>query len=114
MTLPQRPPWTLWWVDAACVMLRNEVLSSVAVSVLTCVLWYTRITQWQRVEQLLGSVPLDVLAAAALRVGANARALMYYEGHVRAAEGGALNPAALESVQYSDEHVSFLQVLFFS
>lgn len=68
------------------------------------------LSQWQRIEQLLGAVPLDVLAAAALRVGANARALMYYERHVRAAEGGGLNPAALVSVQYGDEHVSFLQV----
>lgn len=55
-------------------------------------------------------MPQDVLAAAALRVGANARALMYYESHVRAAEGGGLNPAALVSVKYGDGHVSFLQV----
>ncbi len=68
--------------------------------------------QWERLAQLLSAIPQDVLANAALGVGANARALMYYESYVREKQGGALNPAALTSVHYSDQHVSFLQEVY--
>ena len=48
---------------------------------------------------------------AASQCGAHARALQYYEMHVRAGHnGGGLNPAALTSAQYSDADVSFLLV----
>ena len=51
----------------------------------------------------------DLLAQAAADCGAHARALMHYEAHVRAAHGGGFNPAALRSVVYKDDEVSFLQ-----
>ena len=52
----------------------------------------------------------DLLAQAAADCGANARALMHFETHVRAAHGGGWNPAALKSTVYRDDEVSFLQV----
>ncbi len=48
-------------------------------------------------------------AQAASQCGAHARALQYFETHVRAARNGGINPAALHSAQYSDAEVSFLQ-----
>lgn len=49
---------------------------------------------------------------AASQCGAHARALQYFETHVRAAHGGGgLNPAALHtSTQFTDAQVTFLQV----
>ncbi|GAB4817356.1 hypothetical protein N2152v2_004402 [Parachlorella kessleri] len=64
---------------------------------------------WDRVRQLLNTIPKDLLAQAASQCGAHARALQYYETHVRASHnGGGLNPGALTSAQYSDADVSFL------
>ena len=49
-------------------------------------------------------------AQAAYECGANARALQYFETHVRAVRGGgALNPSAATSATYLDDEVSFLQ-----
>ena len=64
----------------------------------------------KRVALLLDSIPVELLARAAFQCGAHARALLYFETHVRAKDNGALNPAALRSASYSDEEVSFFQV----
>jgi hypothetical protein len=53
--------------------------------------------------------PQDLLAQAAADCGAHARALLYFEAHVRAAHGGGYNPAAHKSTVYSDDDVSYLQ-----
>lgn len=62
-----------------------------------------------RVQQLLASIPQDLLAQAAAQCGAHARALLHYEAHLRS-KGVALNPVALKNVYASDKEVSFLQV----
>lgn len=64
----------------------------------------------KRVALLLESIPVELQARAAFQCGAHARALLYFETHVRAKESGALNPAALRSASYCDEDVSFFQV----
>ena len=53
---------------------------------------------------------MELLAAAASQCGAHARALLYFESHVRAKEQGTLNPVALSSTTYADDDVSFFQV----
>ena len=62
------------------------------------------------VVELINSIPLDLLAQAAVQCGAHARALQYYEVYVREKQGGGLNPAARRSATYTDEEVTFLQV----
>ena len=64
----------------------------------------------KRVALLLESIPVELQARAAFQCGAHARALLYFETHVRTKENGALNPAALRSASYNDEDVSFFQV----
>jgi hypothetical protein len=64
----------------------------------------------KKVAMLLESIPVELLARAAFQCGAHARALLYFETHVRAKEKGALNPVALSSATYSDDDVSFFQV----
>ena len=53
---------------------------------------------------------LHCLCFPALQCGAHARSLQYFETHVRAVHGGALNPAAYRSATYDDAEVSYLQV----
>ena len=50
-----------------------------------------------------------VWVTAASDCGAHARALQYFEAHVRARYGGTLNPVALRNASYGDDDVSFLQ-----
>ena len=64
----------------------------------------------ERVAGLLDSIDMELLAAAASQCGAHARALLYFESHVRAKEQGTLNPVALSSTTYADDDVSFFQV----
>ena len=64
----------------------------------------------RRVSGLLDSVDMELLARAAFQCGAHARALLYFESHVRAKEKGTLNPVALTSTTYEDDDVSFFQV----
>lgn len=52
----------------------------------------------------------DLLAQAAADCGAHARALLYFETHVRNMNGGGYNPAAHRNAVYKDEEVTFLQV----
>ena len=64
----------------------------------------------RHISDLVDGIPLDLLAHAAFRCGAHARALQYYESYVRTKRGGALNPAAKKSATYDDAEVTFLQV----
>ena len=63
---------------------------------------------WSRLQQMLESIPKIKLSAAATKCGAHARALLYYEAHLREARGGAANIAAANSVDFEDEDVSML------
>ena len=51
----------------------------------------------------------DRLAEAAYQCGAHARALQFYELHLREAKGNALNSMALPQPAFADGEVSFLQ-----
>lgn len=64
----------------------------------------------KRVSGLLDSIDMELLARAAFQCGAHARALLYFESHVRGKEKGTLNPVALTSTTYEDDDVSFFQV----
>ena len=63
-----------------------------------------------RCAELLAALPAELLARAAFRAGAHARALRGFEAHARAKSGGGLNPAAARSAVYDHADVSFLQV----
>ncbi|MCO5595170.1 hypothetical protein L7F22_049209 [Adiantum nelumboides] len=63
--------------------------------------------QHTHVSQLLEAIPKTALAAASFRCHAYARALLYFEAHIRN-KLGALNPAAERSGIFEDEDVSFL------
>jgi hypothetical protein len=52
---------------------------------------------------------MELLARAASQCGAHARALLYFESHVRAKAQGTLNPTALSSTTFEDDDVSFFQ-----
>eukprot|EP00879_Flechtneria_rotunda_P008531 GHRR01008938.1.p1 GENE.GHRR01008938.1~~GHRR01008938.1.p1 ORF type:complete len:1480 (+),score=620.50 GHRR01008938.1:516-4442(+) len=62
------------------------------------------------VQQLVSAIPIQTMAQAALRCGSYARALQYFETHVRDVHGGGLNPAAFNGgcSSYSYDEVSFL------
>jgi hypothetical protein len=64
----------------------------------------------EHIQQLLQMIPLELLARAAASCGAHARALQYFETHIRALRGGGRNPAAQSSASYTDDDVAFLQV----
>ncbi|KAL6744647.1 hypothetical protein V8C86DRAFT_3152686, partial [Haematococcus lacustris] len=66
-----------------------------------------------KVAAFLDGIPKQQLAQAALRCGAHARALQYYETWVRSVQGGGLNPAACNSnIQYTSSQVSFLLAVY--
>eukprot|EP00878_Enallax_costatus_P022474 GHUV01023843.1.p1 GENE.GHUV01023843.1~~GHUV01023843.1.p1 ORF type:complete len:1333 (+),score=447.74 GHUV01023843.1:514-3999(+) len=62
------------------------------------------------VATLVNAVPIQTMAEAALRCGSYARALQFFEVHVRAKHGGGLNPAAYNGgcSSYNYDDVSFL------
>lgn len=64
-----------------------------------------------RCAELLAELPAELLARAAFRAGAHARALRGFEVHVRAKAGGGggLNPAASRGAAFDHADVSFLQ-----
>ena len=66
--------------------------------------------QTQQITDLLSSISVDLLSQAAYRCNAHARALQYYESHVRKKRKGAYNPAALKNAEYADDEITFLQV----
>ena len=64
--------------------------------------------------RLLDSIDMELLARAASQCGAHARALLYFESHVRAKAQGTLNPTALSSTTFEDDDVSFFQARLIS
>lgn len=65
--------------------------------------------EWSRVQSMLSMIPKDTMAKAAASCGAHARALLYYEAHVRVIHGGGANLTAhLMSPSFSDSEVTFL------
>eukprot|EP00850_Spirogloea_muscicola_P009313 SM000052S17705 [mRNA] locus=s52:211237:225088:+ [translate_table: standard] len=67
--------------------------------------------QCQHVEELLAAIPKEALARASYRCKAYARALLYFEFHVRE-RCGTLNPAAEKSGSFWAEDVSFLLEMY--
>lgn len=67
-----------------------------------------------RVGRLLDGIDMELLARAASQCGAHARALLYFESHVRAKARGTLNPTALASTTFEDDDVSFFQACLIS
>ena len=63
-----------------------------------------------QVAALVAAIPKDLLARAAHACGAHARALQYYELHVRDVKGNRLNSMADRPPAFTDQEVSFLQV----
>lgn len=63
--------------------------------------------QYNHVSELLDAIPKTALAGASYRCLAYARALLYFESHVRT-KSGALNPAAERSGFFEDDDISFL------
>ncbi|KAL5856184.1 hypothetical protein ACOSQ3_006018 [Xanthoceras sorbifolium] len=67
--------------------------------------------QCKYVSELLTVIPKVTLARASFRCQAYARALMYFESHVRG-KSGSFNPAAERSGIFEDEDVSFLMEIY--
>jgi serine/threonine-protein kinase ATR len=63
--------------------------------------------------ELISAIPKQALAKAAVKCQAHARALMYFESHLRYIPGGgALNKAANTQVVFEDHDVSFLGEIY--
>ncbi|TXG64947.1 hypothetical protein EZV62_011941 [Acer yangbiense] len=67
--------------------------------------------QCKYVSELLTVIPKVTLARASFSCQAYARALMYFESHVRG-KSGSFNPAAEKSGIFEDEDVSFLMEIY--
>ncbi|PKA50257.1 Serine/threonine-protein kinase ATR [Apostasia shenzhenica] len=81
----------------------NELASSVDLQLVQC----------SNVSELLSAIPKVTLSKASLRCHAHARALMYFESHVRE-KCGSFNPAAESSGMFSDDDISFLMEIYSS
>lgn len=71
------------------------------------------LVQCNNVSELLSAIPKVTLAKASFRCHAHARALMYFESHVRQTSGSS-NPAAESSGIFADEDISFLMEIYSS
>uniref|UniRef100_A0A0D9WU94 Serine/threonine-protein kinase ATR n=1 Tax=Leersia perrieri TaxID=77586 RepID=A0A0D9WU94_9ORYZ len=69
------------------------------------------LVQCSNVAELLSAIPKVTLAKASFRCQAHARALMYFESHVRE-KSGSSNPAAYCSGTFSDDDISFLMEIY--
>ncbi|TVU07548.1 hypothetical protein EJB05_40909, partial [Eragrostis curvula] len=69
------------------------------------------LVQCSNVAELLAAIPKVTLARASLRCQAHARALMYFESHVRE-KSGSSNPAAECSGSFLDDDISFLMEIY--
>ncbi|XP_056170174.1 serine/threonine-protein kinase ATR isoform X2 [Syzygium oleosum] len=69
------------------------------------------IIQCKNVSELLAAIPKVTLARASFRCQAYARALMYFESHVRDGTG-SFNPAAETSSTFEDGDVSYLMEIY--
>lgn len=68
-------------------------------------------TQCKNVSQLLAAISKVTLARASFRCQAYARALMYFESHVRE-KSGSFNPAARSSSLFEDAEISYLMEIY--
>lgn len=69
------------------------------------------LVQCKYVSELLDAIPRVTLARASSRCQAYARALMYFESHVRG-KSGSFNPSAERSGIFEDEDVSYLMEIY--
>ncbi|KAJ0966927.1 hypothetical protein J5N97_023844 [Dioscorea zingiberensis] len=69
------------------------------------------LVQCSNVSGLLSAIPKVTLAKASFRCQAHARALMYFESHVRE-KSGSFNPAAENSGIFADEDISFFMEIY--
>ncbi|KAG1359467.1 serine/threonine-protein kinase ATR [Cocos nucifera] len=69
------------------------------------------LVQCSNVTELLSAIPKVTLAKASIRCQAHARALMYFESHVRE-KSGSFNPAAESSGIFADDDISFLMEIY--
>lgn len=69
------------------------------------------LVQCKNVSELLAAIPKVTLAKSSFRCQAYARALMYFESHVRD-KSGSFNPAAETSGVFDDGDVSFLMEIY--
>ncbi|XP_039135080.1 serine/threonine-protein kinase ATR isoform X2 [Dioscorea cayenensis subsp. rotundata] len=69
------------------------------------------LVQCSNVSGLLSAIPKVTLAKSSFRCQAHARALMYFESHVRE-KSGSFNPAAENSGIFADEDISFLLEIY--
>nr|XP_019711022.1 serine/threonine-protein kinase ATR isoform X1 [Elaeis guineensis] len=69
------------------------------------------LVQCSNVTELLCAIPKVTLAKASIRCQAHARALMYFESHVRE-KSGSFNPAAESSGIFADDDISFLMEIY--
>jgi serine/threonine-protein kinase ATR len=67
---------------------------------------------WKILEDMIEDIPRIRLAMAASKCGAHARALLYYETHLRLSGGKGANIAAASSTKFSDDEVTFLLGLY--
>eukprot|EP00889_Picochlorum_renovo_P006812 jgi/Picre1/33842/NNA_001321.t1 len=67
---------------------------------------------WKILYELIESIPRVQLAHAASKCGAHARALLYFETHLRLISGGGANIAAASSAKFSDEYVGLLLEIY--
>ena len=67
---------------------------------------------WKLLEDMIEDIPRIKLAKAASKCGAHARALLYYETHLRLSGGKGANIAAASSTKFSDDEVTFLLGLY--
>lgn len=67
---------------------------------------------WNILHELIESIPRVQLAHAASKCGAHARALLYFETHLRLISGGGANIAAASSAKFSDEYVGLLLEIY--
>uniref|UniRef100_A0ACD5ZFU0 Uncharacterized protein n=1 Tax=Avena sativa TaxID=4498 RepID=A0ACD5ZFU0_AVESA len=69
------------------------------------------LVQCSNVAELLTAIPKVTLAKTSFRCQAHARALAYFESHVRE-KSGSCNPAAECSGTFSDDDISFLMEIY--
>ncbi|KAM0929216.1 hypothetical protein ACQ4PT_001782 [Festuca glaucescens] len=69
------------------------------------------LVQCSNVAELLAAIPKVTLAKTSFRCQAHARALAYFESHVREMSGSS-NPAAEYSGTFSDDDISFLMEIY--
>ena len=97
-----------WWSEDAKTVLSRSGSSGTPLAESD----YFFSKDWHIIMETIDSIPRVKLAEAATSCGAHARALLYYETHLRAVRGGGANIAAFESPIYDDDEVSSLLSIY--